>query len=157
MVPQRSVKVKLEVNFFLFCHVRMGRVALALHLYAFKPNNKLLYCFGKLFWHSSCYHYTMAIHCKTPSFFRALLQPPSLLTKISYFQHACCMTQKLRTLPYNYQSTEKPLFAALLICWKMSSTQGYSLQQVHFFSWKINCFNKFFNQILVVLYFFAST
>ena len=49
-----------------------------------------------------------------PQLFRALLQPPPELSLIQVdFQHAFCMTSRLSTLPFNYQSTEKPLFAAL--------------------------------------------
>ena len=39
--------------------------------------------------------------------------PPELPLIPRWFQHTFCMTQMLETLPYNYQSAQKPLFTAL--------------------------------------------
>ena len=54
--------------------------------------------------------YTISI----PQDFRALLQPQPELSLIPVdFQHTFCMTSRLSTVPFNYQSTEKSLLAAL--------------------------------------------
>ena len=54
--------------------------------------------------------YTISI----PQDFRALLQPRPELSLIPVnFQHTFCMTSRLSTLPFNYQSTEKSLLTAL--------------------------------------------
>ena len=59
-----------------------------------------------------------SIHNKNITVFRASFQPTSrALLDPSWFWHAFCMTQRLKNVPCNYRTMEKPLFAALNTLW----------------------------------------
>ena len=79
------------------------------HLYAFKTNTKCLLFFRNFF----CIYFIAICTIKTSQFLVVFpTSPPEPpFSWVSFdFQHAFCMAQRLRTLPYNYASTVEVLF-----------------------------------------------
>ena len=59
-----------------------------------------------------------SIHNKNITVFRASFQLTSrALLDPSWFWHTFCVTQRLKNVPCNYRTMEKPLFAALNTLW----------------------------------------